>query len=419
MAASNSTCTPLFTLHSSFIMVLEATVICLDNSEWMRNGDYMPSRFEAQQDAVNLICAAKTQSNPESTVSVMTMAQSKNGIRAEVMVTLTQDLGKILSSVHLLKIGGEVDFSAAMQVAQLVLKHRQNKNQHQRIIAFVGSPVKESAEDLIKLAKKMKKNNIAIDLVNFGEEAANIEKLEAFVAAVNNNDESHLVTIPPGPHILSDILLSSPIVVGEGGGGFGAAAAASAAAAAAHAATGATGGEYDFGVDPNMDPELAMALRISMEEERARQEAEANRRSAEQKQPEQAATTADAPPPLEQDVEMTSAETDEELMAAIHMSMAASGEGMELNEDEQMQLALQISMGGTAQAQESESGSSEQSDVSAALEDADFLNSVLISLPGVDPNDERIRTIVSELKGEKGKDKGKDKDKEEKKDPKK
>lgn len=38
-------------------------------------------------------------------------------------------------------------------------------------------------------------------------------------------DYSHLVTVPPGPHILSDILLSSPIVVGEGGGGgFGAAA---------------------------------------------------------------------------------------------------------------------------------------------------------------------------------------------------
>ena len=31
-------------------------LISVDNSEWMRNGDYMPSRIEAQQDAVNLIC---------------------------------------------------------------------------------------------------------------------------------------------------------------------------------------------------------------------------------------------------------------------------------------------------------------------------------------------------------------------------
>lgn len=46
----------------------------LDNSEWMRNGDYIPSRLEAQHDAANLLCGTKTQSNPESTVGVLTMA---------------------------------------------------------------------------------------------------------------------------------------------------------------------------------------------------------------------------------------------------------------------------------------------------------------------------------------------------------
>lgn len=45
----------------------------VDNSEWMRNGDYLPTRMESQADAVNLICNVKTQQNPESTVGVMTM----------------------------------------------------------------------------------------------------------------------------------------------------------------------------------------------------------------------------------------------------------------------------------------------------------------------------------------------------------
>lgn len=36
-------------------------MICVDNSEWMRNGDYSPSRLQAQADAINLICGAKTQ----------------------------------------------------------------------------------------------------------------------------------------------------------------------------------------------------------------------------------------------------------------------------------------------------------------------------------------------------------------------
>ena len=36
-------------------------MICIDNSEWMRNGDYAPNRFQSQAEAVNLICGAKTQ----------------------------------------------------------------------------------------------------------------------------------------------------------------------------------------------------------------------------------------------------------------------------------------------------------------------------------------------------------------------
>ena len=43
------------------IILIQATMICIDNSEWMRNGDYSPTRFQAQADAVNLICGAKTQ----------------------------------------------------------------------------------------------------------------------------------------------------------------------------------------------------------------------------------------------------------------------------------------------------------------------------------------------------------------------
>lgn len=70
---------------------------------------------------------------------------------------------------------------------------------------------------------------------------------------------------------LTDILHSSstPIFTGDGEGGSGF------TAAAAAAAGGMSG--FDFGVDPNLDPELALALRISMEEERARQEAAAKK----------------------------------------------------------------------------------------------------------------------------------------------
>lgn len=46
----------------------------IDNSEYMRNGDYAPNRFDAQSDAVSVVFGHKTDSNPENTAGVMTMA---------------------------------------------------------------------------------------------------------------------------------------------------------------------------------------------------------------------------------------------------------------------------------------------------------------------------------------------------------
>ncbi|KAK6540954.1 hypothetical protein TWF694_008335 [Orbilia ellipsospora] len=244
-------------------MVLEATMIIVDNSESSRNGDYTPSRFEAQVDAVSLIFSAKTQANPESSVGLMSMG----GKGPEVLATLTADFGKILSGLHSTKISGSCHLTTGIQVAGLALKHRQNKSQRQRIIAFVGSPIAEDEKTLVRLAKKMKKNQIAIDFINFGEEQENEPKLKAFITNVNASDNSHLATIPPGPHLLSDQLVTTPILgddSGMGGSGVG----------EGGAGGSSGGGGFDFGVDPHLDPELALALRMSLEEENSRQERE-------------------------------------------------------------------------------------------------------------------------------------------------
>jgi len=153
-------------------MVLEATVVCLDNSEWMRNGDYTPTRLEAQQDAINLICGAKTQSNPENTVGVIACS----GKSPEVLVTLTGDVGKVLSSLHGVKVGSKLNFSAGIQVAQLALKHRQNKNQHQRVVFFVGSPVEVETEELVRLGKRLKKKIILLLILLILEKKLQIQK---------------------------------------------------------------------------------------------------------------------------------------------------------------------------------------------------------------------------------------------------
>ncbi|XP_017621345.2 26S proteasome non-ATPase regulatory subunit 4 homolog isoform X2 [Gossypium arboreum] len=375
-------------------MVLEATMICIDNSEWMRNGDYGPSRFQAQADAVNLICGAKTQSNPENTVGVLTMAGK--GVR--VLVTPTSDLGKILACMHGLEIGGEMNLAAGIQVAQLALKHRQNKKQQQRIIVFAGSPVKHEKKTLEMIGKKLKKNSVTLDIVNFGEDdEGKTEKLEALLAAVNNNDTSHIVHIPAGPNALSDVLLSTPIFTGDGEGGSG-----FAASAAAAAAGGISG--FEFGVDPNLDPELALALRVSMEEERARQEAAAKKAAEESSKQEKGGE--------EQDATMTErasegdSEADNkknEFLQAFAMSMDEPASSQDLQdtemsdaaaEDPELALALQLSV------QDSAKDSSSQADMSKLLADQSFVSSILASLPGVDPNDPSVKEVLASMQSQ-------------------
>lgn len=114
-----------------------------------------------------------------------------------------------------------------------------------RIVVFVGSPVECDEKELVKLAKRLKKEKVNVDIVSFGEEISNTDVLTSFINTLNGKDGSgsHLVTVPPGPH-LSEALISSPIIQGEDGTG----------------GAGLGGAGFEFGVDPNEDPELALVI---------------------------------------------------------------------------------------------------------------------------------------------------------------
>lgn len=397
-------------------------MILLDNSQFMRNGDYIPTRLEAQQDAANLLVGAKTGSHPESTVGV--------SAGTELLVSPTDDVGKILTALHGLSLGKEADVPASVQVASLALKHRRNKNGSQRIVLFVGSPLDGiDSRVLVKAGKQLKKNNVAIDVVAMGELEENETKLKELVDAANGiSDEGertcHLVTIPPGV-LPSDVLASSPIVHGGGA----AAAAALSSSAGGDDGGGGAGAFAEFGgIDPNMDPELAMALRVSMEEERARQERVAAEAQEEGKDAEMADASAEAPPPAAPPTAAAAASnlglTEEEalLQQALAMSMnedggeeaappAANPDMDDADEDAAMQMALQMSMQAEEEPKEESKTEGQQ------FQDPQFVNQLLGSLSGVDPNDPAIQNALrnlNEASGEKkeGEDK-KDDDKDE------
>lgn len=68
----------------------------------------------------------------------------------------------------------------------------------------------------------------------------------------------HLVSVPAGAHLLSEAILRSPILAGDMGIPEG----LEDVAGTSGAAGGAGGAQFEFGVDPSMDPELAM-VRLS------------------------------------------------------------------------------------------------------------------------------------------------------------
>lgn len=57
---------------------------------------------------------------------------------------------------------------------------------------------------------------MSVDVVNFGEENVNTDKLNSFITTLNGKEgqTSHLVTVPPGP-VLSDALVTSAVIQGE------------------------------------------------------------------------------------------------------------------------------------------------------------------------------------------------------------
>ncbi|XP_020356334.2 26S proteasome non-ATPase regulatory subunit 4 isoform X3 [Oncorhynchus kisutch] len=338
-----------------FKMGLESTMVCVDNSEYMRNGDFLPTRLQAQQDAVNIVCHSKTRANPENNVGLISMAKFDCS-NCEVLTTLTPDSGRILSKLHAIQPKGKICFCTGIRVAHLALKHRQGKNHKMRIIAFVGSPVEDRDKDEF-----------------------NTEKLTAFINTLNGKEGtgSHLVTVPPGPS-LADALLSSPILAGEGGSMMG---------------LGAS--DFEFGVDPSADPELALALRVSMEEQRQRQEEEARQVAV--------ASAADV-------TTADSKESEESEEALLKMSVSQPETGgaavlpdfSNMTEEEQIAYAMRMSLAGEEYGDAMDTETAKEEDDYDVMQDPEFLQSVLQNLPGVDPNNEAIRNAMGSLASQTG-----------------
>ncbi|MCL4166766.1 UNVERIFIED_CONTAM: hypothetical protein GTU68_029806, partial [Idotea baltica] len=205
---------------------------------------------------------------------------------------------------------------------------------------------------LVRLAKRLKKEKVSVDVINFGEDETNQSLLSSFVDSVNGKDGSgsHLVTVPAGA-MLHDSLVSSPIILGDDGSG------------------AVPGFGMEFGIDPNEDPELALALRVSLEDQRMRQEAEAQRQTTGTAAVGESVSTesTNQGTGLGQSALPGGTSEEAQLQQALNMSIvggttATVGEVSDLasmTEDEQIAYALQMSLNQAEEIQKKESQAKE------------------------------------------------------------
>uniref|UniRef100_A0A914HA35 26S proteasome non-ATPase regulatory subunit 4 n=1 Tax=Globodera rostochiensis TaxID=31243 RepID=A0A914HA35_GLORO len=316
-------------------MTQESTMICVDNSEWMRNGDLPPTRFNCQQEAVRALIHFKLRSNPENAVGLVSLAN-----RIDVLNSLTAEDRKLMVRLHSLEILGISKVFDGLKTAYLALKHRKNRNHRQRIVVFVGSPLDpllSEKEPFLKFAKKLKKEKVSADFVLFGEATAENNKIIAdFVDILNGAEDgaSHLLVVPVGDTKLFDALIRSPICNGAAGAVIGA------------------GG--DFGINEEDDPELAMALRISLEEQRLRQQQQTDGAGQPQQQQQNAAV------PMEVDQQQSKSDAPTapaETGQRIHQEEPNLSA---MTEEEQLEYVLRLSMSGNQPAQGGQDGQQNQ-----------------------------------------------------------
>lgn len=62
-----------------------------------------------------------------------------------------------------------------------------------RIVAFVGSPVASEEKELVKLAKKLKKEKVNVDIISFGEDGSNSDVLTVFINTLNGKVGQHSI----------------------------------------------------------------------------------------------------------------------------------------------------------------------------------------------------------------------------------
>lgn len=228
---------------------IEYTMICVDDSQFMRNGDIRPNRLRAELDAINVIAHHVISARVENRVGILTLSACP-----QVLQPLTNNEVNLLRKLYSIKtetLKEEIHLVTGIKTALLTVKFVKKTNAMSsvrlRILAFVGSPFNGEQSQLDSLVDDLNKAKVSVDIVCFGSENSSKHKMfETFVAKLKTSN----FIVVPNDKVMANVLAESPIM---------------------------SSNRTVSLVNENIDPELAMAMKMSTEDHNTQFEADMKR----------------------------------------------------------------------------------------------------------------------------------------------
>ncbi|OAG30010.1 26S proteasome regulatory subunit N1 [Nematocida displodere] len=142
-------------------------MVIVDNSMYSINRDCPGERLACQIDAIKSVCEPRLSERSESSsIGVMTLGRTAT----TKIVSPTSDKNTIYTYLHSIKRDTLIEGGSTISIARMALKYRTNQNQ--MILLFLGSPLDDNnLMMIVDSVGEALNTNIAVSVILFGEAA--------------------------------------------------------------------------------------------------------------------------------------------------------------------------------------------------------------------------------------------------------
>ncbi|CAD25760.1 26S PROTEASOME REGULATORY SUBUNIT S5A [Encephalitozoon cuniculi GB-M1] len=144
----------------------ETIVVLLDNGMASQNQDYLPSRFMAQKEAIESLISKKFEDSQESTIGIIPLVQAQSND----IITPTKQRPYIKTFLNGIRLHRGADIMRCLSQSLHIFNQRDSPGC--TLVVFLGSEAQESEKDeLFARIYQLLTLGVAIKMVFFGEAA--------------------------------------------------------------------------------------------------------------------------------------------------------------------------------------------------------------------------------------------------------